>query len=66
MEFSVIACVDMFSCNGTTPLATVEQSTNEISLGKYIDAATTVSNDSRKRKDDSGGLLRRSTVCELC
>jgi hypothetical protein len=29
----------MFSCSGTTPLATVAHSTNKISLGKYIDAA---------------------------
>ena len=68
MELSVIARVDMFSWDGTTPLATVGQSTSKISLGRYIDAAQleSESDDPRKHSDDSGGLFRRSTIAELC
>ena len=46
-----------FTVIACVDIANVEQSITKISLGKDI---------SRKRKDDSGGLLRRSTVCELC
>ena len=57
VEFSVIACVDMFSGNGIVPLITAGQITIRIRLGKNIDAAT--GNVSLRRpskaKDDSGG-----------
>ena len=64
-EFSVIACVDIFFCSGTTPLATVGQSTIKIRLRKYIDAAQHESESMttlESANDDSVGLFRRSTV----